>query len=305
MKTLILAIFIGLMIFSIPCLAEELYQYEAEVEIFENLSSHTQIKLIFSNSTFEGFFFTLEGSPQNLKITSDANCLKTEKEWGVRIACNFGSKKGETFSILVDYDSDDLVADRDGYHIFKNSYKVPAQTKNLIVLVRVPEGMGIINPSEDREEPYTPSTASVGTDGRRPILAWKKEGAPMGDGLDISVAFEEISLIPDYSGLISMQLVIALVIIIAVVTIYRVYSKRKSGIRIVLPVLKKDEKIVFEKLLEHKGSVNQKILVKESNYSKAKVSKVLKSLQERGLIRLERIGRTNKVHLVRDFRKQS
>jgi uncharacterized membrane protein len=34
------------------------------------------------------------------------------------------------------------------------------------------------------------------------------------------------------------------------------------------------------------------------------VSKVLKSLQERGVLRLERIGRKNKVHIVREFKKE-
>ena len=66
-------------------------------------------------------------------------------------------------------------------------------------------------------------------------------------------------------------------------------------------MLKEDEKKIFESVVKHDPGVNQKIVVKESGYSKAKVSKVLKNLQERGLLKLERIGRSNKVHYDKKF----
>lgn len=37
----------------------------------------------------------------------------------------------------------------------------------------------------------------------------------------------------------------------------------------------------------------------------AKISKVLKSLRERGIIRLERIGRSNKIYLKKNFKKKA
>jgi uncharacterized membrane protein len=43
------------------------------------------------------------------------------------------------------------------------------------------------------------------------------------------------------------------------------------------------------------GTVNQRKVVQETNLSKAKVSRVVKSLEERGLIEVERLGRTNKL----------
>lgn len=57
--------------------------------------------------------------------------------------------------------------------------------------------------------------------------------------------------------------------------------------------------------MKHGNGVNQKIIVNDSGYSKAKVSKVLKSLSERGIIRLDRIGRKNKVYIEKNFEKKS
>jgi uncharacterized membrane protein len=302
LKSVIIGVFLGILLLCTPAFCQDLYQYEANVEIFDDLTSHSQIKLVFSDSAFDDISFTIENSPQNLNITSPASCSKTEKSWGVSIYCDLAFQKGQDFNIIVDYDSNGLVKNRDKYFVFTDAYKAPVQTKNLLVLVKVPEGMGLIKPEVD--QPYNPSTATVGTDGRRPILAWQKSNVSAGDGLAVTVSFEKIALITNYSRYIGMQIGVFLIILSIALALYKFYFKKKGQMKVVLPVLKADEKIVFEKLLSQKGVTNQKVLVKESNYSKAKVSKVLKSLQERGLIRLERIGRTNRVYLVKDFKNK-
>ncbi len=58
-------------------------------------------------------------------------------------------------------------------------------------------------------------------------------------------------------------------------------------------------------MMKHGNGVNQKAVVRDSGYSKAKVSKVLNSLQERGLIKLERLGRSNKIHFVGKLREET
>ena len=45
--------------------------------------------------------------------------------------------------------------------------------------------------------------------------------------------------------------------------------------------------------------MNQRKIVQETNLSKAKVSRVVKSLVERGVIEVERIGRTNKLKILK------
>ena len=63
--------------------------------------------------------------------------------------------------------------------------------------------------------------------------------------------------------------------------------------------------MIYDTIIKHGNGVNQKIIVNDSGYSKAKVSKVLSSLKERGLVRLERIGRKNKVYIERNIEKKA
>ena len=118
-----------------------------------------------------------------------------------------------------------------------------------------------------------------------------------------SIAYERV----EFSAT-SLQVIIAIlaVVIAAAFIAYRYYfSMPRQGMKMILPVLKKDEKSVLEGLIKHGSGVNQKIIVKESGYSKAKVSKVLKSLNERGLVKLERTGRSNRIFWGKEVKKEA
>ncbi|MBU4124452.1 MAG: hypothetical protein KKI14_03245, partial [Nanoarchaeota archaeon] len=151
----------------------------------------------------------------------------------------------------------------------------------------------------NKNDAYTPEGALIGSDGRRSFLYWTTEGVVKDYKFDVSIAYEEVISF-DYSILEIILLVIITSVVIIVVAL-KYFSKQKS-IKIILPVLKQDEKKIFESLMKHEPGVKQKLIVADSGYSKAKVSKVLKSLNERGLIKLERTGRTNKVYYDEKFK---
>jgi uncharacterized membrane protein len=68
--------------------------------------------------------------------------------------------------------------------------------------------------------------------------------------------------------------------------------------KIILSVLDEFERKVFD-VIKEAGEINQKKVAQLTNLSKAKVSRVVKSLAERGLIEVERLGRTNKLKIVK------
>jgi uncharacterized membrane protein len=68
---------------------------------------------------------------------------------------------------------------------------------------------------------------------------------------------------------------------------------------LVLSVLDDFERKVLDVIVNAGGTVNQKKVVQETNLSKAKVSRVVQDLVKRGLIQAERLGRTNKLKLVK------
>jgi len=88
-----------------------------------------------------------------------------------------------------------------------------------------------------------------------------------------------------------------------------IYTRRASRFnktKVIASVLNADEKRVVKILAASDGNALQKHVVKESGFSKAKVSRLLKSMGWRGIIKLEPVsGRENRVLLVTGKEKRS
>lgn len=307
MKGLLFAV-VFMILLAQSALASPLQHYEVETEIMQDASTAHRINLVFVNMTSPSFTFFIQQPAYEIAATTQAgqiSCTYTKKAIGTEVSCDLSKLTQERYSLIFTYKSFENVKKADGFFMFQESQKTPLDAQTMFFAVKLPEGSALVKSKNDTFPPllpYTPSFGSVGTDGRRFIIAWQKQNLKAGDGLDISIAYETISA--DYSGLISIFAgsILGLIIIIILMAIgFWFVWKHFRTIRFVLPVLRGDEKIIMDVLLKYQKqgqkSVNQKVVVKESNYSKAKVSKVLKSLAERGLVKLERLGRTNKVYI--------
>ena len=71
----------------------------------------------------------------------------------------------------------------------------------------------------------------------------------------------------------------------------------RANAHVLLQLLKEDERKVVEKLLEHGGQVRQYELVRMTDLGKVKVHRILKSLEDRGVVTIEKIGKVNNVRL--------
>ncbi len=295
MKKIIIALLIGLILFSIPGFSE-LYQYAVTAEIFENNTVFYKLNLIFVDHPDKEFSFII-GNPLDIKIESLATCKIIKRVLETYVTCNM--KAAERTDIKVTYILDENIKKRDNYFLFTDSFKLTDNTKTLFILVKLPGGTGLTEPIENS---YNPPDALMGSDGRRTTLSWQIKDLKSGENFDISIAFEKIGeIIPSW---LPLEYVAVIIIISSAAfgLFYQIYFRDK-GVKLILPVLKKDEKIIFNTLMKHGNGVNQKVVVRDSGYSKAKVSKVLNSLKERGLIKLERIGRSNKVYIEKKFGK--
>lgn len=311
-KLMIVGILIGFLFLVTPTYSF-LEQYEVTTTINTDFSTNHEINLVFFNQTSKSFKFQIEDFIYNLNSTSSAgavDCRSSENPLGTEITCDLGKITETRYSIVIKYASREHVKSIDKYFVFKESHVLVVDSKRLVISLKLPEGFVLLQPKNETLSilPYTPSFGSVGTDGRRIVLVWQKDNLKAGDGIDVSVAYESLMQEDRYSQLIAIftgsTITLLLIIVLMGGGFWYFWKKFRKDVKIVLPVLKKDEKIVMEVLLKYSGVANQKIIVKESNYSKAKVSKVLKSLAERGLVRLERIGRTNKVLLEKQFKRE-
>jgi hypothetical protein len=74
----------------------------------------------------------------------------------------------------------------------------------------------------------------------------------------------------------------------------------KDNYRKVMKAMSKEEKQVFEKIIDAQGSISQSTLVKETGFSKVKVSRVLDRLEVKSLIERRRRGMSNVIVLKDD-----
>jgi uncharacterized membrane protein len=214
------------------------------------------------------------------------------------ILCNL--KASDRTVVVISYDSDKKVSKKDNYFIFEDSFKINSDTDTVSFLIKLPEGTGLKEPIENS---YSPSGALIGSDGRRTIINWIGNDLKKGQSFDVSIAYEKIGEVVVSEIPVQIIFIIIILIVAGSIIFYQFYWKNRN-VEIILPILKKDEKKIFDIIMKHGSGVNQKIIVNESGYSKAKVSKVLKSLTERGILKLERIGRKNKVHIEKNFEKR-
>lgn len=148
--------------------------------------------------------------------------------------------------------------------------------------------------SEDPEDSFSPRDGKTLSDGTHIMIYWERNNLTEGEDIYFSTTYK----IPVNSFLdIGLMVIIGLVIIAGLGAFYIQTAKKRRSVEVIMPLLKGDEKTVVDILKQHEGSVSQKVIVRESDFSKAKVSRIVADLRERGIIDVESIGRMNKITL--------
>ncbi len=299
-KTLIFAIFILFFtLHSAATYAAGIAYFGTEISLYEN-TAHVLITITFDSSNVTHIKIPFFNNIQNLMSESNfgnEKCISEKKNYGYDIVCNI-NPTSEKRMLKLEFDSFDIIKPIGKQMMFSSDFYMPLKVKTLDFKVMLPEGM-VLAENSDLFGPYTPLDGEKGSDGRRIYVYWKKNNISAGESFSSRVFYESI----EKNNFVFIGMIFGFVIILSILgVIIFIIKKTKAGMNVVLPILKEDEKILMELIVKHKGAVNQKLLVLESNYSKAKVSKVLSSLQERGLIRLEHTGRSNKVYLSDEYK---
>jgi uncharacterized membrane protein len=274
-----------LLVLPLPALAENYMTAETRINAEDSVHS----ALIISLDKFTGGNITVPVFGDVKNIIYDANfegfsCTLEEKPYGRDAVCDVSSLK-RSGSFKIEFDSSKFVEKTDGGYTLKQQIATPTNLTRLTFKVILPEGTAL-----SENSPYLPFDANNATDGRNIFVYWNRENVVAGEVFTAQVSYEKFSA--DQNVLIA-----GIFAAVALVAVAAILFRRKFSMRMALPVLRPDEKRIMEKILANKSGVNQKVIVGESGYSKAKVSKVLKSLAERGVVKLERIGRSNKIFL--------
>lgn len=285
MKNVCIAFVALLVLLPFPALATAYMTAETRIALDD--TAHSALTISLEPDGADKLVVPVFGDVDNLKY--DANfggfsCVFEEKTYGYDAVCDVSELK-RSGSFKIEFDSAKLVEKSDGGYVLNQQIATPADLERLTFKVILPDGTALA-----KDSPYLPFDANNATDGRNIFVYWNREKVVKGEVFTAQVKYEKFSQ--------DQNIIVAgIFAVIAFVAIGAIVFRKKFSMKMVLPVLRPDEKIIMEKLMTHKSGVNQKVIVQESGYSKAKVSKVLKSLEERGVLKLERIGRSNKIFL--------
>lgn len=296
LKLLLLIVFLLNFIYSLGYVeAVELEYYGIEVSIREDFSIHNSVTLI-SQFPISYLDYQLDFTIYNLTVNTSsgyANCESLDKILGSIISCNFFGMGNRTI-IKMDFDSRSGVK-RIGYgkYKFEVVYGLPLATKRTFVIVKLPP-KGILSEAIANES-YLPKDGDIMTDGKHIMIYWERENLTTSEVLKFSVLYDLPGIGGELWNLSIMALTIGIVVVMTSLTLYvRKGFKEK---KVAIPLLTENEKVIVDILKKHGNEVWQNTLVRESDFSKAKVSRLLKNLKDREVVSIEPVGRTNKITL--------
>jgi len=200
----------------------------------------------------------------------------------------------EKRSIEMSFETPDFIKALENKFFFRNDFSLDKNITNAYVSIRLAEGFAISEPKETITFPKNLTTIS---DGRRIILIWNLKDVKTDEKLNFEFLYERLfSPLPFLFRLRYFAVFGAAAAAVFGFIWLRYFRKPE---KMILSVLDEYERKVMDIIVANKGLVNQKKVVQETNLSKAKISRVVKSLVERGLVEIERTGRANKLKLIK------
>ena len=283
--------------------------YEITAEILDSGLTKNQVKIAFDIPAPTRIDYPIIGDVTDFDWAANFNttCALAKRGVASVIACDLENVTRSTRSLSFNYTANGFVRQIEkNKWIYRFDYQSSVHVTALTINVKLPEGKGLIN-REDAQTaagllPYAPADGETRTDGRRILIEWARNNFTAGNLLSISVVYENIQDLA-FSNL--LPFFVALIVLLVGISTYLYLKKNKIIIRTeenlesVLPVLTPDERKVIDSLLAENGEKMQRKIVYETNFSKAKVSRLINDLKSRGIIGVEERGRTNRIFLLK------
>ncbi len=288
--------------FAVSASALELEYYGIEATIDEDMVVSNSITFKF-DSPVTHMDYNLGFRVYNLTWSSNfpfTSCRINEGEAGNSISCDFTGMEKNKNTMTLKFKTDEGIEKISNKYRFAVNYGISVPVKRVFTIVQLPKN-GILSEPVANES-YYPSTGKTTTDGKHIMVYWNIENITQTDNLEFSVLYIMPGIIDNISNYI---IVVLTVIVIATMIGIAVYIRKTSAPKttegemdVIASVLNREERKVIDILKKHGGSTGQKIIVREADFSKAKVSRLVKNLKERGIVDTEPIsGRENRIIL--------
>ena len=312
-------IFAFLLFFSMG-FASQIAEHHVSADIDDDSIVHFDVEVTFVELNTERVNYLVFARIANAKasdVLGELECIIEKENYGSQISCIPNSKMKENYTVEFSFDAYDIVRKSGGADLFSYSYSIKDPTSSYDLRVLLPEGAALL--SADDFDPYFPPGAQIGTVlGRKVSLEWNVLGPELGRTYIFESHFEFVGKPPEPVAPVEpapderdydyrLLAIIGLIGIAAILAVryyfLRIRKKDGTGVKRVFSVLKDDERKVVDFILEKGEKCKQRDIVRATDFSKAKVSRIMLELEERGILSRVRVGRTNKVVLNTDVKR--
>ncbi len=291
MKRLLTLIFAFLLL---PISYAQVQYYGVETYIKDG-RAFTKITVTFQKPVQE-FEIAIKGKVENLIATTIGEGIGCDvKEVGISlISCKLNLTQ-EKRSIEISFETNDFVKKFGDKFLFNADFTLNQAIDSMFVSVKLPEGMALVEEKIPGRISF-PQNSTIISDGRHIIVNWNLADLGENESLIFQLIYEPLVKEKHFPFLYLIGFAVAISLFSSLL-LYFFYLKKPK--ELVLSVLDDFEKKVLNCIIEAGGEIKQKKIVKDTNISKAKVSRIIKSLEKRGLIDVKRVGRTNLIRLVK------
>jgi len=197
-------------------------------------------------------------------------------------------EKGKDKRISISFITSDFIEKKNDLYVFSFTFH-PPETISLKVTYILPKDYALaeIDPA------ISPSPKEMLTDGRDKEIIWQFDS--LNESTNFIVLYEKRS----FAG---VTLGIVLVSIIGIVIILLLLKKNTDSKKVAHGTLDHNELAVVA-LLSERPERTQKELVKLTNFSKAKMSKIIRKLEQKGVLEKKAYMTTNKFALNKHFKQ--
>jgi hypothetical protein len=191
-------------------------------------------------------------------------------------------------NIELSYVTSSFIEKTNGKYYFVHNFVFPINANRGEIKLALDEGF-IVDSSE-----IFPAGSEIKSDGKSIILVWNYKDKKAGDNIPLFVPFASVKYDWDYI-LIILAIILALALIIWGLYYFIKFKKKKGNYENYL--IDAEKKVIEELKKADRNEMWQKQLQLKTGFSKAKLSRVVRNLESRNLIKKIPFGNTNKIRL--------
>ncbi|KYK34275.1 MAG: hypothetical protein HXS48_12950 [Theionarchaea archaeon] len=261
----------------------EIGEYAVTINISEG-KVHERIDITLENyDSLDIFEYSFLYPLENLEVYDTTGSIKHEIRSDL-LLCYVNLRGSRQYTFTIEFDTAGYTSPvKEGKWVFSPIFQFSVPVHNFYIEITIPADMAVVSP-------IYPTPTSFYSYRESLVVKWKKEDLEEGEEFLILLGYKPVTTPSSQRFLIYY---LGITASLAFVT--GLYLGRREKPRPEYVVA--DEKVVLDVIKKAGGKIIQSDLVKNTGFSKAKVSKILSELESRNVIRKEKYKRSNLIFL--------